>query len=175
MSATNAPRAQMFRSVAETFRQYREAHEQKPHVDMRLTGAYTARPTRPDEPLCGTVACVSGHYAMATTKQLVLAKIGDLDRPERRRYPRAVCQWIEGADRMANDLGFTDHFYLLVWAYKHPKIWGNDQGAEMFQLESAWFESRTSTADRQMPRLEILDVADHLYRVASRLDAQKTA
>ena len=76
---------------------------------------------------------------------------------------------------MANDLAFTDHFYLLVWAYKHPEIWGNNQDAEMFQLESAWFESRTSTADRQMPRLEILDVADHLYRVASRLDAQKTA
>lgn len=66
---------------------------------------------------CATVHCVAGWYAMA-----------NLDKFE----PNTTLDFIDGANLMAQDLGFIDDRDLEHWAERNRRIWGNEEGEEMF-------------------------------------------
>ena len=71
---------------------------------------------------CGTVHCVAGWYAVANLRRKAIK-----DKIEKGRV-----DYSDGADLMSIDLGFTDKFDLKDWAEVNPKIWGNEDGDEMF-------------------------------------------
>jgi hypothetical protein len=74
-----------------------------------------------DEHTCGTVHCLGGWYAIA---------VFDTDR-------RKVT-FREGANKMAEALGFNRYTDLDRWAALHPHIWGNGHGLHMFCSRNAY-------------------------------------
>ena len=61
-----------------------------------------------------------------------------------------------GGNLIANELGFKNKFMLEMWAGKHPKTWGNNNGLYMFSKESAWngMEERTDKMSCAIEHLE---------------------
>ncbi len=61
---------------------------------------------------CGTPMCHGGWYAVATQPKLE--------------------HYTEGADLMANDLGFNNGKELEQWARENRELWGGNGGMYMF-------------------------------------------
>ena len=75
---------------------------------------------------CGTVHCVGGWYAVATcdlTEQYIT--------------------YAQGADHMAEDLGFDCFHSVSCWARDNPQIWGNQHGYVMFSAPEAYGNATT--------------------------------
>lgn len=70
--------------------------------------------------LCGTPLCHGGWYVVAS----------ELD----------TYDYMEGANKMANDLGFDDYSALEDWASDNSAIWGNIHGNQMFNSSSAFLD-----------------------------------
>jgi hypothetical protein len=77
---------------------------------------------------CGTIHCVAGWYAVANLNRQVI----------KNKFNQGGVDFRDGANLMANDLGFADHYLLANWAENNPKIWGNENGDEMFGSELAY-------------------------------------
>lgn len=73
----------------------------------------------------------------------------------------------DGANLIANDLGFKDRFELQFWAELYKKEWGNDLGFSMFALHSAFYHptKRPNGAEH------VLHIADHWDEIADRVEA----
>jgi hypothetical protein len=100
----------------------REQATKKDAFNMHVWGVYD------DCHECGTVHCVGGWYAVANLDR---ERIKDKIKNGRVGYD-------DGADLLANDLGFASHYALQNWAEENPKIWGNEGGDEMFGSASAY-------------------------------------
>jgi hypothetical protein len=77
---------------------------------------------------CGTVHCVGGWYAVA-----------NLNRKEiKDEFNQGRVSFVNGAELMAQDLGFRCNYDLQNWAEVNPEIWGNEKGFEMLSKERAY-------------------------------------
>lgn len=103
-----------FRKVADDFKKLCDKHNlHETKVDM-------------DEPfdmregtsLCKTPACHGGWGAIMYGLQG-----GDIN---------SMDFYLQGADLIAQELGFDDHHFLTIWAENYPEYWGNDGGRLMF-------------------------------------------
>jgi hypothetical protein len=90
--------------------------------DMSETIAYIKNKHK-----CGTVHCVGGWYAVANLNRKAIKD----------RFKKGFVGYSDGADLMANDLGFADRDCLQTWAYENPEIWGNGAGRGLFANELA--------------------------------------
>lgn len=75
---------------------------------------------------CGTVHCVAGWYAIA---------VYDTD--------KKLVDFLNGANKMAKALGFNKGTQLRAWAKRHPEIWGNQFGTDMFYCSIAYNNAKT--------------------------------
>lgn len=103
---------------------------------------------------CGTVACHGGWYAIAAT-DFYWGNDGLAKRDGR------PVSYTEGADCLARDIGLGCLAGLKQWAAKHPDIWGNIYGAEMFYRTSRAFGPGDIT---------VQDVIAHWRGVADRIE-----
>jgi hypothetical protein len=76
--------------------------------------------------ICGTVHCLGGWYAIAALN------------PGKERL-----SFTDGADKMAEDIGFDDKEELEKWAHENGDIWGNEYGYYMFSGGSAFDYPKT--------------------------------
>ena len=81
-----------------------------------------------DKYKCGTVHCVGGWYAVANSDRQVI----------KNKFNQGRVGYDDGANLMANDLGFADHYALENWAEYNPRIWGNENGSTMFDSEFSY-------------------------------------
>jgi hypothetical protein len=82
---------------------------------------------------CGTVHCVGGWYAVANLNRKAIKNKFDEG-----HVAYGHIDYVDGANLMAKDLGFADHYELEDWANKNPKIWGNERGRFMFTDEFSY-------------------------------------
>jgi len=80
------------------------------------------------KPECNTPGCHAGWVEIA----LGIRNSG-------RNY-----HFLESAERLAIFLGFDSHRQLKYWAEDNPKIWGNEQGADMFGSPLAFSQLKDS-------------------------------
>jgi hypothetical protein len=121
--------------------------------------------------VCNTPMCHGGWYAAAvfTNKQV----------------QEHIIDYGEGASRIAFDLGFTykedslgygdkqiqeelklgARYDLTDWARQNPKIWGNDNGDEMFSFRSAF----SNEEKRPNGAKSLQEIVDHWTEVRDRL------
>jgi hypothetical protein len=92
------------------------ANKRKDHLDMMECNVNIFNAIHE----CGSVHCVGGWYAIATL---------DLTTPR---------DFIDGARRMAKDLGFHDELDMGDFAAANKDIWGNDYGGCMFSTAKAY-------------------------------------
>lgn len=100
--------------------------------------------------LCGTFHCHAGWYAIATCD--LSEKFGHT----------------KGAMRLAEDLGFDDHYYILEWARDNPEIWGNNFGYDMFLYEKAF-----TSSTRPEGAKTLLDIVNHWREVFDRIESKE--
>jgi hypothetical protein len=77
---------------------------------------------------CGTVHCVGGWYAVANLNRKFIKD----------KFNEGFVGFTDGAELMAQDLGFRYRHYLKNWAEQNPKIWGNEKGCFMFGSASSY-------------------------------------
>ena len=77
---------------------------------------------------CGTVHCVAGWYVVANLGREFIAD----------KIKKGFVDFNSGVELIVKDLGFAYRCDLEHWAYKNPKIWGNDRGLSMFSDKRAY-------------------------------------
>lgn len=126
---------------------------------------------------CGTVGCLGGHYLLATEWRRFNTVNGGgtyFDQNDKE------LEWREGANKLAEDLGFAKQGMAARWAmqqffFKHPEIWGNDRGEACFYSWSAYQEVLSGRipcdeCDESYPHYHTLQpVIDKFRAVAQRL------
>lgn len=93
---------------------------------------------------CGTPMCHGAWYALVRCKN------------------EAFSYYLQGADMMAEDLGFQPGL-LEEWAEDNPEIWGNEYGRSMFSAEYSF------TDDTGPELTSLSQIIDHWRGVQSRL------
>lgn len=104
------PTKQQWQKVIDNFERVLPMATMENHLTMQCTSV------NENGYKCGTVHCVGGWYAVATL---------NMNNGEKYSYS-------DGADKMAQDLGFEYDYQLLSWSIKNFEIWGNKSGNEMF-------------------------------------------
>lgn len=102
---------------------------------------------------CGTTHCHAGWYLLAKEWDF---KSDYLEEPDGTGW-----RYGSGELALAKDLGFKSAFDLTTWADRYPKIWGNREGARMFDSTSAFGVNIFS----------LKDIIDHWRGVQERLRA----
>jgi hypothetical protein len=77
---------------------------------------------------CGTVHCVGGWYAFANLRRKFITD----------KFKKGFVDFRDGAELLANDLGFDNAYALKCWARDNPRIWGNSVGYCMFSETYAY-------------------------------------
>lgn len=103
------------------------------------------------ENLCGTPAC-HGGWALVALQPVAS------ERAEQRWW-----RYSDGADFLAEYLGFEGRYFLQEWAERNPQIWGSECGAFMFRSEGY------KAFGRDTNDLTLLDIAAWYLGVADRL------
>jgi hypothetical protein len=103
----------------------RKQASQEDALDMNEARVYSGGG---DKYECGTVHCVAGWYAVANSDRQVIKD----------KIKKGRVGFDDGANLMAQDLGFGWSYPLKNWAEENPEIWGNDDGFEMFESELAY-------------------------------------
>lgn len=100
---------------------------------------------------CGTVCCHGGWYSVAS-------KIF--------RNKHTSDFYLDGAIKMAKDLGFRRWEELITWAEDNSEIWGNVNGVDMFTVVgSVSFISKSRPEGAQ----KLQHIIDHWTEVYERL------
>ena len=123
---------------------------------------------------CGTVACHAGFYELEhalRNKDSYFFYDDDArchsyiylhERRNNDTNTDCMVSWHDGANRMANDLGFITKEDLEIWAATNPELWGNDCGHAMFQNRYAF---------KQEGRiLKLADIITQWRNVADRIE-----
>lgn len=149
--------ADRFRQMAASFREYSDANDvdinfscstirKEKHVNM--TDPKDGPTVRTET--CRTVAC---HGGVAF---LVLSKEDD-----------AHASYLDGANLLAEFLGFDSSLELQDWAAENPDIWGCDSGACMFNVDG-W---RAFDCDPRLGcKVTLNKIADWYDAVGDRVD-----
>lgn len=95
---------------------------------------------------CGTVHCFGGWYGV----------------PDAIGNPASTITYRRGADKIANDLGFTYDHQLENWAEKQRNIWGNKKGTLIFGGKEAFTPGDKTRASN------LKDIYDHIAEVHDR-------
>jgi hypothetical protein len=113
--------------VIDKLKSVRGQARKKGALDMDEARVYSKK----NKHKCGTVHCVAGWYAVA-----------NLDRKEiKTGMEEGFVRYEDGANLMADDLGFNNLVDLSTWAHDNPEIWGNDWGGSMFTKKIAYNNS----------------------------------
>lgn len=131
--------------VIENFKKVLPMATKKGHLnmsEMRVKG---------DDYQCGTVHCHGGWYTVATCK---------MDKH---------ILFVEGAEKLARHLGFKSPHDLKLWAEENPKLWGNDNGYDMFGDKLAFL----NTELRPKGAKTLQDIVDHWTEVYKRVKKLK--
>ena len=99
--------------------------------------------------VCGTTHCFGGAYAVECLDEGLLS--GKID-------------FRDGADLMAQHLGFSQRGDFKNWAYKNRKLWDNNLGYGVFSDERAF-----RSANRPNGAEIFQHITDHLREVHQRL------
>lgn len=94
---------------------------------------------------CGTIACHGGWAAVVLGSEEALS-----------------LHYTEGANLLANYLGFRSRIRLKAWARHYPEFWGNEHGGRMFTCETAFGKDYNETVTMD-------DIVLHYLEVAARL------
>lgn len=103
---------------------------------------------------CGTVHCVGGWYAVANKCHHFVSKL----------IASENCDFEDGGELMAADLGFSCLPELEEYLLDNPAIWGNDRGDELLANLSAY---NGLTKDSQNPMTIIIQ---HWQQVKKNLE-----
>lgn len=98
---------------------------------------------------CGSPMCHGGWYAVATIKEKYNAKGQDI-------------LFIDGANLMAEHLGFDNNNQLEDWAMRNSDVWGNIYGAHMF------VDALAFTGDYDIRLKGLNDIIEHWKGVKER-------
>jgi len=96
---------------------------------------------------CGTYACHGGWYEIICNPKIEKGKL----------------DYLKGANRMGKFLGFRSGWDLMGWASDNPKIWGNQQGYDLFSTQSAFFAPGLKGIGKHW-----LQVADRLRKLEAK-------
>lgn len=99
---------------------------------------------------CGTVHCFGGWFAVALLHE---------------KQIKGHVSYGEGADKMAQMLGFEWGYYLKKWATRHIRLWGNSYGYNLFCDELAFYHPTR----RPHGAKTVADIINHLEEVQQRL------
>lgn len=132
------PTSEQCYAVAETFRQ---AIKRYPQIGLNMMA-----PSVNDNHTCGTVHCHGGTYALMKC---------DLTK---------TLDFLDGANQLAEDLGFSGNRELRTWAQFHEDLWGNSNGESMFSQRLAFY-----SYERFDGANNISDIADHWQEVGDRI------
>ncbi len=77
---------------------------------------------------CGTVHCVAGWFAVSNSENHTIKKL----------IKNNSCDYFDGADMIAEILGFKNYLCLSEYMDDNPKIWGNSFGEEIFESCAAY-------------------------------------
>ena len=133
------PKAENFFKVADVLRPYALWTEDN-QLDMNEAIVQGGKNS------CYTVHCVGGWYYLARAHII---------------YEKQFIGFSQGANWMAQDLGFTCMVSLAQWCEDNPKLWGNSHGAVLFGSISAWNNAKN-----------LMGVVNHLIAVGNRLERQ---
>ena len=114
------PTIEQVKFVIDKLKSVRKQANEEHAFDMREGRVYDKQDNHKYD--CGTAHCVGGWYAVANLD----------DETIKDKIKNGFVDFTDGADLMARDLGFADHLELQDWAYKNSRIWGNENGDEMF-------------------------------------------
>jgi hypothetical protein len=121
------PTVKQVNYVIDKLKSVRKQASQEGAFDMNVWRVYSKK----NKHECGTIHCVGGWYAVV-----------NLNRKEiKAGIKEGLVRYEDGANLMANDLGFEDGYVLAIWAYENPEIWGNDRGCSMFTKKIAYSNS----------------------------------
>lgn len=127
-------------TVIDNFKKVLPLAVQPDHLDMWVTGVNM------NGHACGTVHCHGGWYAVATLPH------------------NKGLGYLDGAQKMATDLGFNNSLGLKDWAYNDIDIWGNTIGGEMFCNKKAFAsDTRPNGAEN------LQHIIDHWTEVYNRI------
>lgn len=111
----HTPTKQQWQTVIDNFEKVLPLATREHHLHMMET-----RVNRGNH-ACGTIHCIGGWYAVASL---------DMENKS--------LDFIDGADEMARNLGFSDCYALNRWAADTPGIWGNPYGGYLFSTTRAY-------------------------------------
>jgi hypothetical protein len=118
----HTPTKQQWQTVIDNFVRVLPLAKAKRHLDMTEPKVFCGGLHK-----CGTNHCVAGWYAVATIHKLDGSYVGFSD----------------GANKMAQHLGFPGMIDLEEWAELNPQIWGNHFGTMLFYNERAFDYAQT--------------------------------
>ena len=154
-----------FREVAKTFREIAK----KGHTVEMDTATVS------EEPGCGTVACMAGHYLLAklkkTDRYLADPESYMQEKVKLYRYTDSGerLEFEDGASWLATNLGFDDEEDLEMFMYNNDDLWGNEYGRLLF-AEPAAYED----VSRNEP-LTLHHIATKFEQIAERIDKEQRA
>lgn len=97
--------------------------------------------------ICNTTMCHGGWYAAVAIKNKFLKTF----------------HYQDGANKMAQDLGFKHMSELSEWAMQNPELWGNESGSNMFASKHAFL------TDKEFGATCLEDIIEHWRGVYQRL------
>ena len=118
------PTVKQVNYVIDKLESVREQASEEGALDMNETNVYSEK----HKYECGTVHCVAGWYAVANLNRQVIKD----------KFNQGCVGFDDGANLIAQDLGFGWSYPLKNWAEENPEIWGNEDGFEMFESELAY-------------------------------------
>ena len=120
---------------------------------------------------CRTVACHGGWYALAKAEQAVWmpSKIDGMDGTVAKEvgYEHHL-DYGDGAEQLAEDLGFDNAACLRRWSRDNPELWGNEYGTYMFATRAQGTLAFDMDPFEPFP---VKVVIDHWRKVADRIEA----
>jgi hypothetical protein len=122
----HTPTKAQWQTVIDNFKKVLPLAEREDQFDMREPAV------RSDEHKCGTVHCMGGWYAIKFLDEIV-----------KQCKPGQFIGYNEGANLIAEHLGFPGQWDLQEWAGDNPEIWGNEEGSSMFSNEDSYGGAKT--------------------------------
>ena len=163
------PTSQAVRKVAKRFRQaagrpYRVLHMSETALIKKNESPLSWEDVIKGAP-CGTIACHGGHYLI----ERIIEKEPD-------SYPHideknfAMCDFGDGTEVMAKDLGFNRPSDLVDWASDNEDLWGNPRGGGMFGTMAAFFCNHQVNFTKKHESYDLNFIAEHWEGVADRIE-----
>lgn len=144
LKKTSTPKASAVLKVINNFKSVLHLATREDHLDM-FQGDVN------EYYQCGTVHCHGGWYAIATCNL------------------RQALTFQDGARQLAHDLGFENAVYMKQWASTNEKLWGNDEGGNMFTTRWAFY----NTDKRANGAKNLQHIIDHWREVYNRIKRQE--